>query len=65
MTKLNMNREVSAAVSSSHELQRLRTFNTLLLDTLRELYDAQERGRKPGDYAAHTALMKKVKKVIA
>ena len=64
MTKLNMNREVPLAQPSA-ELQRLRTFNTLLLDTLRELYDAQERGRKPGDYAAHTALMKKVKKVIA
>ncbi len=69
MTKLNTNREVSAAVSTSNELQRLRTFNTLLLDTLRELNDVQPkilRSAQSGEeYAAYIACMKKVKKVIA
>lgn len=68
MTKINTNREVHNACKLTEpaaELQRLRTFNTLLLDTLRALYDAHERGRKPGDHVTHTVLMKRVKKVIA
>ena len=68
MTKLNTNREVPLAQPSA-ELQRLRTYNSLLLDTLHELYDiqgtAQRTGQSGEQYAAYIALMKKVKKVIA
>lgn len=69
MTKLNMNRSVPLIETQSAELQRLRTFNSLLLDTLHELYDiqgtAQRTGQSGEQYAAYIALMKKVKKVIA
>ena len=65
MTKLNMNREVPLAEPSA-ELQRLRTHNTLLLETLRELYEYELQADAPceGDRPALERCMKHCKKVI-
>lgn len=67
MTEVNMNRAVPLAEPSA-ELQRLRTYNTLLLGTLRELHDVQRTAQRTGQsgeqYAAYIACMKRVKKVI-
>ncbi len=64
-TKLNMNRDVPLAEPSA-ELQRLRTHNKLVLDTLRELYDVQVDVReKPLHHVAWHDAMKRCKKVLA